>query len=44
MVAGRAIIQVSSTVALDASSDTTAIAMNNTVFQLLKHPRCLKKL
>ncbi len=39
---GEMVAEVS--IMMNAGSDTTAIAMNNAMFQLLKHPQCLKKL
>ncbi|KAL2441232.1 Cytochrome P450 monooxygenase [Exophiala dermatitidis] len=39
---GEMVAEVS--IMMNAGSDTTAIAMNNVMFLLLKHPECLKKL
>lgn len=36
---GEIVAEIS--IMMNAGSDTTAIAMNNVMFQLLKHPRCL---
>ncbi|KAL3421590.1 cytochrome P450 oxidoreductase [Phlyctema vagabunda] len=39
---GEIVAEVS--IMMNAGSDTTAIAMNNVLYQLLKHPDCLEKL